>query len=51
MAAPENSIVPAASETLSAVRVFADQAVSRAAGSAPFPTFDLRDPQPYYFLY
>jgi len=33
MAAPDNPIVPAASETLAAVRVFADQALSRAAGA------------------
>jgi cardiolipin synthase A/B len=33
MAAPDNPTVPAASETFAAVRVFADQALSRAAGA------------------
>jgi len=33
MAAPENPILPLASDTLAAVRVFADQALSRAAGA------------------
>ena len=37
MAAPENPIVPVASETLAAVRVFADQALSRAAGAPLVP--------------
>lgn len=33
MAAPESPLMPAASETLAAVRLFADQAFSRAAGA------------------
>jgi cardiolipin synthase A/B len=37
MAAPENPIMPLAGDTLSAVRVFADQAFSRAAGAPLIP--------------
>jgi hypothetical protein len=35
MAAPDNPTVPAASETFAAVRVFADQALSRATSRTP----------------
>ena len=42
MAAPEPPIMPVASEPLSAVRVFADQAFSRAAGAPLVPGNSVR---------